>query len=645
MTPKTRAPYGSWPSPVKPSNVSTAGISYSELQVVGDTLYWLENRPNEEGRACIVERQSDGSIRDLTPAPFNVRTAVHEYGGGSWLKTGSALFFCNYSDQQIYRVSDNEPPSSLTPGDNGFRYADFAMDEDRGNLYCIREDHSGNAEAVNTLVMLDAREGGKGEIIFEGTDFVAAPRLSPDGSELAWISWNHPKMPWDETTLHLAKLDKEGRAKSVETLKSPEPASILQPTWSPDSKLHFVADWENWWNLYCWEDGESKRLHAHEAEFGWPAWIFSLQNYTLLSENLAFVSYGKMGEWFTGELDLKTGALTTIGEAWSSVRSVTRTNKGAAFFAERPNAATGLYEIVQGKIHTIFEPNEIGLDQRDISVPEAIAFPTSDGETAYGFYYPPANKSFEGPQGKAPPLFVKVHGGPTTATTSAYSSRTQYWTNRGFAVLDLNYRGSTGFGRTYRHKLQGTWGIADVEDAIHGAQYLVSEGSADKDKLAISGGSAGGYTVLSALTFHDTFTAGASYFGVSDVEALAADTHKFESRYVDGLIGPYPEAIDIYRERSPIHATEKLNVPLLLLQGLEDKVVPPSQSEDIYKALKSKGVPVAYIAFEKEGHGFRIAANIEKSLEAELHFYGRAFDFTPADAAEPFVIDNEEAFS
>lgn len=645
MSEKTRAAYGSWPSPVDAAKVASAGSSLQALQAVGDTLFWIEGRPQEGGRNVIVTWEPGKDPRDLFGPDFNARTAVHEYGGGSYLATESAVYFSNFADQRVYVITGDAAPRPITSDGTGHRFADFCHDPQRGNLYCVCEDHSKGGEPGTTLVALDLTDNEPPRILFEGTDFVAAPRLSPDGKRLAFVTWDHPNMPWDNTALHLATLDKEGTFAALQTLDQPKPGSIVEPTWTPQGQLAFVADWSEWWNLYLWQDGTPEPLTPMEAEFCAPAWVFARQHYAFQKDGTAFVSFTRDGSWQTATLDPATGALSEHSEIWSSIDYVTSTGNGFAFLGERADAAPDIFKWEGGNLTAAGLAPKVALSKDQISIPRAVSYPSGNGETAYGFFYPPASATHEGPAEALPPLIVKVHGGPTSAATSSYSSKTQYWTSRGFAVLDLNYRGSTGFGRTYRHRLYGDWGVTDVEDALFGAQYLAERKWVDGSKLAITGGSAGGYTVLAALTFHDVFTAGASHYGISDMEALAGDTHKFESRYTDNLIGPYPEARDVYRERSPIHYTEQLKTPVILLQGLEDKVVPPDQSERIFKALKDRGIPVAYLPFAGEGHGFRRAETVVRALEAELYFYGKAFGFTPADQIAPVDIENEDKWS
>lgn len=640
---KTRAPFGSWESPVDAGKVSRAAVGRSDLRSDNGMLYWLEFRPNEGGRSVVVERAADGSERDITPEGFNVRTRVHEYGGGAWIIRDGVIFFSDFTDQRLYRQPVDGEPEALTPENIDLRYADCDVDVTRNQLICVREDHRQEGEPQNTIIAIDLDEPGEGKILFSGSDFVSAPRVSPDGARLVWMSWDHPNMPWDVTTLHLAELGTEGLS-NAETLSQPVPGSVTQPSWAPDSELYFVADWTDWWNIYRWEAGHGKSVSEMEAEFAAPDWNFGNRNILFLSATEAVVSYTSQGQWMLGRLDIATGKLTTIGESYAGVSDLTLLNEDVHFLRTTATETTGVYSLTpDNEINAVRPGDDTGLDEGEISRPRAITFPTTGNEVAHGFYYPPINANFSGPEGALPPLFVKVHGGPTAAASASFSYKTQYWTSRGFAVLDLNYRGSTGFGRTYRHALNGMWGISDVDDAIAGARYLAERGEVDGTKMTISGGSAGGFTVLSALAFHDDFNAGANYYGVSDLEALALETHKFESRYLDQLIGPYPEDISTYKERSPINAIGEIKSPLIVLQGTEDRVVPQRQSEMVVNALRSNNIPVAYLPFEGEQHGFRRAENIERALEAELFFYGRVFGFEPSGDIEPVEIENEDA--
>lgn len=643
MTHNKVAPFGSWASPVGTDKIASAGISVGSLTCDGDTLYWIEGRPLEGGRNVIVTRGTDGEVRDTTPEGFNARTRVHEYGGGSFVVDGGSIWFANFADQRLYVQHEDMAPEPLTPGGLDLRYADPVIDRSRNKIICIREDHRQPGEPTNTLVAIDLTEGGEGTVLFEGTDFISSPRLSPDGRQLAFVTWDHPNMPWDVTALHVVELSEGGTFNNVRAVDHPVSGSISQPLWAPGNQLYFVADWSDWWNLYRYENGAGVCVHAADAEFAAPAWIFGHANYAFRSACEAIVSFTKDGLWHLGALQLETGELTTIGEPYAGLRSLIASNSSVCFLSDDVDRSSQVESLNNDNaVQTLRAAPPSDIPPESLSRPEAIVFPSAKDETAYGFFYPPANETFNGPDGECPPLLVSIHGGPTSTTSSALNYKIQYWTSRGFAILDLNYRGSTGFGRAFRQKLYRTWGIADVEDACAGAEYLAGKGLVDPQRLAISGGSAGGLTALNALAHHDTFSAGGSFFGVSNLEALAQDTHKFESRYCDQLIGRYPEEIEIYEARSPITSVDKISAPLLILQGQEDQVVPPSQSETVFEALKENGVPVTYIPFKGEQHGFRRAENIERAISAELAFYGRVFGFEPADDFEPLDIINAD---
>ena len=636
----TEAPYGAWLSPVTADLIVSSTVRLGAARLDGDDIYWIESRPQEGGRSVIVRRTPDGATTDINAAPLNARTRVHEYGGGDYTVSKGTVYFANFADQRIYVARAGHEPQALTHGEE-IRYADFVLDAGRDRLVAIREDHTGQTEATNTVVAIDLADGDE-TVLVEGHDFFASPRVSPDGSLLCWTAWDHPNMPWDGCTLYAADLDASGATTHVWTVAGGESESICQPKWSPDGSLYFISDRSGWWNLYRWDpkSGAVEPLAPREAEFGGPQWQFGPSYYSFESADHLLCLYGSEGRTHLTSLDTRTGALYEIDTPFNVIGGLHVAGGRAVFVAASADDSGGLYalDIVSGRIELLKATSDVKLDAAFVSQAQAIEFPTSNDQTAHAFYYAPVSKDFEAPNSELPPLIVMSHGGPTAATSPAFSLRVQYWTTRGFAVLDVNYGGSTGYGRPYRERLNGNWGIVDVEDCVNGARYLVAQGLADGDRLAITGGSAGGYTTLAALAFHDTFKAGASHYGVADTEALARDTHKFESRYLDGLIGPYPERTDLYTARSPIHHVEGFNCPVIFFQGTEDEIVPPNQAETMVSALRAKGVPVAYLPFEGEQHGFRRSENIKRSLEAELYFYGRIFGFTPADDIEPVEI-------
>ncbi|NJO43077.1 MAG: S9 family peptidase [Cyanobacteria bacterium CRU_2_1] len=644
MTTPHVAPYGSWKSPITSDLIVAGSIRLGEIRLEGEDIYWSEGRPIEAGRIVVMRRTPDGKAIDITPAaPFNARTRVHEYGGGAYQVANGVIYFSNFSDQRLYRQSPGELPEPITPPLD-VRYADAVIDQPHHRLICIREDHTaGNHEPANTIVSLSittSEDGGQN--LVSGSDFYASPRLSPDGSKLAWLSWNHPNMPWDGTELWVAELKQDGTLGEAEQIAGSQTESIFQPEWSPDGVLYFVSDRTNWWNLYRWHNDQIEPLYKKVAEFGLPQWVFGMTTYGFESAESLICTYVEAGIQHLARLNTRTLELTDIETPYSHISGLRVASGYAAFIGgsvTQPSAIVRL-DLGPGHIEELRRSSEIQVDADYLSAPEVIEFPTENGLTAYGFYYPPNNRDYTAPAGDRPPLLVKSHGGPTSATSATFNPGIQYWTSRGIAVFDVNYGGSTGYGREYRERLKDKWGIVDVEDCINGATYLADRGWVDGDRLCIDGGSAGGYTTLAALTFRDVFKAGASYYGVSDLEALVRDTHKFESHYLDGLIGKYPEEKQIYLERSPIHHVDRLSCPVIFFQGDEDKIVLPNQAEMMVDVLKAKGLPVAYVLFQGEQHGFRKAENIKRTLDGEFYFYSKVFGFELADAIEPVAIEN-----
>lgn len=646
MSRPTIAPYGSWKSPITAGVLLGDTVSLSQPLIDGVSVYWVEGRPQEAGRSVVV-RWANGARQDVTPPGFNARSRVHEYGGGSYTVGDGVVYFANFADQRVYRQRPNEAPQAITP-EAALRYADFIVDPARQRLICVREDHRpAGREAINTLVAVPF-DGGEQTVLAEGNDFYAAPRLSRDGRRLAWLTWNHPNMPWDGTELWTADVADDGLLRNRQLAAGGPAESIFQPEWSPDGVLHFVSDRSGWWNLYRLPGGgvPPERLYAMEADFGMAQWVFGLGTYAFESPTRIICAYTRDGQAHMARLDTAAGVLTPLDLPYAlAFPSHGRIVAGQGRFAyigasaTRPSAVV-LVDSATGDHEVLRASTTLTIDDGYIALAQPIEFPTENGLTAYGYFYPPRNRDYEAPVGELPPLIVTSHGGPTSATTGDWDLEVQYWTSRGFAFLDVNYGGSTGYGRAYRQRLNDNWGIVDVADCINGARYLVGRGLVDGQRLIIRGGSAGGYTTLCAITGHDVFRAAASYFGVSDAEALAKDTHKFESRYTDSLIGPYPERKDIYVARSPIHVADRCSAALILFQGLDDEVVPPNQSEAMFTAARNKELPVAYIAFEGEGHGFRRAENIKRAIEAELYFYGRVFGFEPGEVIEPVAIEN-----
>jgi dipeptidyl aminopeptidase/acylaminoacyl peptidase len=635
------SPYGSWKSPISADLVAGGEVGLEQLRIDGDDIYWIERRAREGGRKVIVRRSADGSVVDVTPAGFNARTRVHEYGGGDYAVSDGSIVFSNFTDQRLYLQKLGSEPQPLTKA-GALRYADGQFDCRRNLFFCVREDHASQGEAINTIVRIDLNGGDAGAIVVSGNDFYSSPRLGPDGSELAWLTWNHPNMPWDGTELWIGRLSQDGSLIEKVKVAGAIDESICQPLWSPDGTLYFVSDRSGWWNLYRWRENQVEPLCPSEAEFGQPHWVFGSALYGFASETKVICSYAKNGRDYLAALNTVTRTLSDIEIPFSAISQVNAAGDRMVFIGASSTASTSIVSLnlATRNLEVLRRSRETAVDAGYFAEPQAIEFPTEHALTAHGYFYPPRNRDYTARANEKPPLLVLSHGGPTSSSSASLKYAIQYWTSRGIAVLDVNYGGSSGYGRAYRERLNGNWGIVDVDDCINGARYLVEIGAADGNRLAIRGGSAGGYTTLCALTFRNAFKGGASHYGISDLEALAKDTHKFESRYLDRLIGLYPERRDLYVERSPIHFTDRLNCPMILFQGLEDKVVPPNQAEKMVEAVRAKKLPVAYLTFEGEQHGFRNAENIKRVLEAELYFYSKVFGFELADPVEPVKIEN-----
>lgn len=634
-------PYGSWRSPISSDLIVSETVPLSEIQLDGEDIYWLESRPSEGGRSVIVHRSPDGTVTDVVPQPWNVRTRVHEYGGGSYLVHDKKVYFSNFTDQRLYQIEIGQEPQPITPGGPG-RYADGVFDTKRNHIICVREDHSSSkSEPVNEIVSIDL-DDGEIRVLVSGNDFYASPRLSPNGSKLTWVAWDHPNMPWDATELWLSQCQEDGSLDHAKLVAGGNDEAIIQPKWSPDGSLTFASDRTNWWNLYMQNKTDTRPLHDKQAEFGLAMSSLGSSAYDFISNDKILCSYTQEGEWSLAILNIATNEWTPIDCLYTHLSNVKVANNHAVFIGGSPTEPVTVVklDLLTLEFEILRRSFTVTVDEGYLSVPETIEFPTEDQLTAFGFYYPPKNIDYHAPNDEQPPLIVSSHGGPTSATTSTMKLGVQYWTSRGFAVLDVNYGGSTGYGRAYRQRLNDKWGIVDVDDCVNGARYLVDQGKVDAGRTAITGGSAGGYTTLAALTFRDFFKAGSSHFGVSDLELLAKETHKYESRYLDGLIGAYPEKQDIYYERSPVHFANQLSSPVIFFQGTEDKVVLPNQAEVMAEALREKGVPVALVMFEGEGHGFRQAKNIKRTMESELYFYSKVFEFDIDGSIEPINIEN-----
>ena len=674
----TVAPYGSWRSPVTAKIMAEGGVGTQWPQSVDESLYWVELRPTENGRYVVVRRAAGGDIADVTPPGVSARTLVHEYGGGMYAafrneRGGESVIFSDQADQRLYRqdleeAGEGEParwsaPAPITPAPpsaRAHRYADGRVTADGRTLVSVRERHEDDGIVVNELVSLPADGSAGPRVIATGHDFYAAPRLDAEGRRVAWLSWDHPRMPWDGTELWTAKLAGDGGVSGERLVAGGPDESILQPLWSPTGELWFASDRTGWYNLYAVavDDPQPCPLETRAAEFAAVPWVFGLQQYAFLADGRLVVCFTEDGSDRLAVLDAPAAGdpvhqatlLRDLGSPYSAVNALTplgtRLGLIGATHTEGsqvvvvdpddagPASAAAAFEVVR-------RGRPVPIDPAYISRPEAIVFPTEGGLTAHANYYPPANPDFVAPAGELPPLLVTVHGGPTSSHEARLDLDVQYWTSRGMAVVDVNYGGSTGYGREYRERLKGEWGVVDTVDSINAAKYLIARGDADPARVGIRGGSAGGYTTLNALTRHDFFTAGASLFGLADLESFATGgTHKFESQYLDSLVGPYPERRDVYRDRSPINHVDGIACPVILLQGLEDQIVPPFQAEVIVEALRRKRLPFAYLPFEGEQHGFRKAENIIRAEEAELYFYGRVWGFAPADDIEPVEIEN-----
>ncbi len=677
MSTAAALPHGSWPSPIGTDLLTGGSVGLGNTSADEGAVYWLESRPSEQGRTVLV-RLIDGEPVDLTPAPFNVRSSVHEYGGGAYAVADGVVVFANMADGRLYLIdaagAAGVPPRPLTPDLPGrlLRYADLEIDLPRRRVLAVREDHrgvgepGGPTECVNTIasVDLDAEVGSwsAGDILVDGHDFVSSPRLSPDGHRLAWYSWDHPDMPWDSSVLWSGDAD----AEDAHQVDGGPGVSIADIGWLADGRLAWCSDRSGYWNLHI--DGTNS--YPVDADCADPAWVFGDRGWAQTADGAVLIRRHDPAGVTLVRLtpstdDPRTDNSALTGEPAGpddSVRSAETIGLRAtevplalagadsmaadgdqlllvASFPDRPFALVRIDpssgELVEMRAGVTESP-----DPQYFSVAEPISWPTTGAAQAHGFFYPPTNPLAAAPADELPPLIVLSHGGPTSAASPGLALSLQYWTSRGFAVLDVNYGGSTGYGRAYRERLTGRWGVVDVDDCCSGALFLADRGSVDRRRLAIRGGSAGGYTTLAALAFRDLFAAGVSKYGIGDLEALATDTHKFESRYLDGLVGPYPADRQTYLDRSPIHHVDGLDCALLVLQGADDKVVPPNQSIAMADAVRAKGRPVAIKIYPGEGHGFRMADSVSDAIESELSFYGTVFGFRPAGDVPELVIDN-----
>jgi len=633
--------------------LAEAAITMSDLRVYDGAIYWRESRPAEGGRQVLMRRSAAGAVKQITPIGFNARTRVHEYGGNAYVVFSDGVVFVNFADQRLYWQREHAQPVALTPA--GFQYADGVLDPIGRRMFWVREDQraetkASHGEERNEIVALPLPSAGNtdlgpGTVLVTGSDFVAYPRPSADGKRLAWVSWNHPDMPWDQTKLYWAEL-------KAQSLGPPQPVSTrprvaaLEPLWAEDGQLYFVADPKDWWNLQRAGSAENAFQPVLDLarEFAGPLWQLGSSSYALIDAHSALVRTSLAARDELATLDLQRGeyrALELPFVAFGEVQVMSATQAVALAQSSTDHGVLIALDLASGNWQLLHQPTRNAIEAGYLSVPEAISFDTAAGPNwqprkAHAWYYPPSNPAFKAPAGEKPPLIVTIHGGPTSVSKATLNLSRQYWTSRGFALVDVNYGGSTSYGRAYRERLLGQWGIVDVDDAIAATDYLIAQGRVDPDRLAIRGGSAGGYTTLAALAFHDRFKAGANYFGVSDIAALAATSHKFERKYDVSLVGPPDEAL--YRARSPLFHLDGFREPLITFQGSEDEVVPPAQSQAIVAALDERKIPHAYLEFAGEQHGLRKAENIVRAQEAELYFYSQIFGFTPADPIEPVRI-------
>lgn len=622
---KQTAEYGFWKSPITSDLVAAESVRLGEPRIESGSVYWIEGRPAEQGRTVLVQLEPDGSARDVLPAPWNVRSRVHEYGGGAYTVHGRTAYFSENKDLRLYRARAEEPPEPLTP-EGPARYADLEPDSHRNILLAVCEDHANAAsEPVQSIVAIPLGEPrGPVRALVSGADFYSNPRVSPDGARACWLEWRHPNMPWDGTELWTAEFAAEGGLESRHKVAGGSGESVFQPQWSPEGELHFVSDRNGFWNLYRHEPGRIVPLYEREAEFGLPQWVFGMSTYGFLGDGRILCAYCEAGSWGLGLLD-RGGVLHPLATPYDQIDGVAVCGETAVLRAASPTEPPAIVrlDIKSGRCDVLRHSTVLDASLRPyLSTPQSVPIPREDGQIVHTLYYEPRNPDYVAPPDEQPPLIVRVHGGPTGAASGALSLATQFWTSRGFALVDVNYGGSTGYGRKYRERLNGQWGVVDVEDAVSAARYFADQGLVDPDRLIVKGGSAGGYTVLCCLAFRNEFAAGASYYGISDLVALARGTHKFESRYHEKLIGPWPAAEDLYVERSPLRAADQLTAPVIFFQGADDRVVPPQQTEAMVQALRARGAPVAYFLFEGEAHGFRDGAHVKRALDGELYYYG-----------------------
>ena len=621
---KRALPCGSWPSPLTVERAAGAQKRFLQPRVFGDAIYWLEGRPEEGGRTVLV-RHADGKREDLTPRPFDVRTRAHEYGGGAYAISSAGAFFCNQADQCLYKVRDGAPQRITAPSTR--RYADLVPDLGRDRIICVCEDMEEDPRDYLAAVSL------KDDFVMplaEGFDFYSSPALAPDGSALAWLAWRHPQMPWDGCELWLAEIGPDGALRGARSIAGGNQESIFQPRWSPDGVLHFVSDRTGYWNIYRYSGGDAHEVCADAADYGYAQWVFGMSAYGFLPNDDLVAVRVEAGRSHSVRIKSSSGRCTPLTARYSHIEHLDAADGRAVMLAGAADTAMAIVAWDGKDFETLSEPG-FAWALEHLSRAQAIRFATSDREEAHLWYYPPTHSEYVIPEGELPPLILRCHGGPTAMNGDALDPRVQFWTSRGFAFADINYRGSTGFGRAYRRALDGAWGVKDVEDAVRAVAQLAALRLADSRRAAVSGSSAGGFTALAAVAFRQVFRACSVQYGISELETAMTDTHRFEARYGDTLLGPWPEARDIYRARSPLYAAAAIRSPVLFFQGLKDRVVLPDQTERMLEALRANKIPTACLSFAEEGHGFRRAETLRAVLSAEQAFYARAFGLTPAD--------------
>ncbi|MBK90339.1 MAG: peptidase [Chloroflexi bacterium] len=637
--------YGSWESTITPEKITEGGLRFSEIRSSGSDLYFLEGRPEESGRYVIVKQASDGKISDVIPKEFNSRNAVHEYGGGSYAVGQKNIYFTNWDDQRIYKVNGENvnPITKEPPFEKSIRYSDLTLSIDEEWLFCVRETHFEKEEAKNELVAISTTENSQ-IVLCTGRDFYSSPRINPTNKEICWLEWDHPNMPWDGTELFIANFDLDGLSE-IKFIDGSKNISIIQPEWSDSGELIYISDESGWWNLKKYSENTNSTILNEKSDHGGPSWQFGFRTYFVKDNNIYLKGISKnKNKGLIRKISISGQILETNEVFHTSINDLTHHKNKALYIGASPvsNSEIVSYDLMKKNEENIKESNPVKIDIEEISIPEEISFPTTQNAIAYGYFYKPKNKNFQGESEEKPPLLVISHGGPTSATSNALNLSIQYWTNRGIAVADVNYRGSTGYGKKFRDSLKGNWGVYDTDDCIAAVDHLSEKGLVDSSRVAIKGGSAGGYTTINALTFHDRFAVGATYYGIADLSVFIDDTHKFESKYLESLIGKYPEEKEKYYERSAINFTDQLSCPMIIFQGTEDKIVPPSQAEIMAQGLRDKKIPFSLIMYEGEQHGFRQSKNIISSLESEIYFYSKVLGFKPFDKLKEVEIENSE---